>query len=128
MKPSISKLKKKLDPIFKKFIRLRDCNCLRCGATTNLQASHTIPVSHGNRLRYDEKNLITLCYHCHLNWWHKNPIEAGEWFKGKFPVEYAYVEAVKNEHKKFTVEELEEMIKRYTQKVKELENACGGLD
>jgi len=26
-----------------------------------------------------------MCYHCHINWWHKNPIEAGKWFESKFP-------------------------------------------
>ena len=114
---NISKLKKKLDIVFKQFIRQRDGRCLRCGATTNLQASHTIPVSHGNRLRYDEKNLITLCYHCHLNWWHKNPIESGLWFKSKFPEEYAYLESVKHEHKKFTIEELETLISTYKERV-----------
>jgi hypothetical protein len=64
-------------------------------------------------LRYDEKNVITLCYHCHLNWWHKNPIEAGEWFKNKFSENYEYIERVKNERVKFTVEELEELITKY---------------
>jgi len=113
VKKSVSKLKKKADVEFKKFIRTRDKKCLRCGCLENLQASHSIPVSHGNRLRYDEKNVITLCYHCHLNWWHKNPIEAGEWFKNKFPENYEYVERVKNETKKFTIFELEEIIAKY---------------
>lgn len=34
-------------------------------------------------------NIITLCwFKCHLNWWHKNPIEAAEWFKQKYPDRY----------------------------------------
>jgi len=119
-KPSVSALKKKLDVLFKKFIRTRDKRCLHCGCLENLQASHSIPVSHGNRLRYDEKNVITLCYHCHLNWWHKNPIEAGEWFKNKFPENYEYIERVKNERVKFTVEELEDLIAKYKKLLTEL--------
>ena len=116
-KKSVSYYKKKLDVVFKKFIRSRDKKCLHCGCLENLQASHSIPISHGNRLRYDEKNVITLCYHCHLNWWHKNPIEAGEWFKNKFPENYEYIEMVKNERVKFNIFELEELIKAYTQKL-----------
>ena len=121
-KGSVSYYKKKVDIEFKKFIRMRDRKCVHCGNPNNLHASHCIPVSHGNRLRYDEKNVITLCYHCHLNWWHKNPIEAGEWFKNKFPKNYAYIEVIKNERKKFTASELEEKIKFYKQKIKELEH------
>ena len=112
-KKSVSLFKKKADIVFKQFIRTRDGKCLHCGNRENLQASHSIPVSHGNRLRYDEKNVITLCYHCHLNWWHKNPIEAGAWFKIVFPGNYEYVERVKNERVKFTITELEEIIKKY---------------
>jgi hypothetical protein len=31
--------------------------------------------------------------HDHLNWWHKNPLEATEWFKTRFPERYAYLQA-----------------------------------
>jgi hypothetical protein len=41
-------------------------------------------------------NMKVLCYHCHLNWWHKNPLESGEWFKDKFPERAKFIE----EHKK----------------------------
>jgi hypothetical protein len=44
-----------------------------------------IPVSVTGRLALYPLNMKVLCYHCHLNWWHKNPIEAGRWFESKFP-------------------------------------------
>jgi len=113
---SISKLKKKADVVFKKYIRTRDGRCLHCGRTTNLQASHTIPVSKGNRLRYDERNVITLCHHCHLNWWHKNPLEGSKWFKETFPQDYEYLQFSKNERLKFTEEDLKELIDMYKEK------------
>jgi hypothetical protein len=31
------------------------------------------------------ENILTLCYACHIHWWHKNPLEAAKWFKGKYP-------------------------------------------
>ena len=44
-KVSVSGLKKKVDVVFKKFIRTRDKKCVHCGAIDNLQASHAIPIS-----------------------------------------------------------------------------------
>ena len=80
-----------------------------------------MPKSEGNILRYNEKNCITLCYHCHFNWWHSNPIEAGEWFKTKFPENHAHLLSIQNKHKKFTKEELEELTTLYKQKIKDIE-------
>jgi 5-methylcytosine-specific restriction endonuclease McrA len=117
-KPSISKYKTKVDGVFSEYIRTRDGCCVRCGATTNLQCSHTIPKSHGNILRYDERNGITLCYHCHLSWWHKNPVEAGEWFKSRFPDDYEYLEAKKNETLKLSIDKLKEIEAHYKDKLR----------
>lgn len=36
-------------------------------------------------MEYEPLNIISLCYGCHLEWWHKNPIEATEWIKEKMP-------------------------------------------
>ena len=30
-------------------------------------------------MTFDEDNVKLLCYHCHLNWWHKHPLEASVW-------------------------------------------------
>ena len=116
-KGSISYYKFKLDPIFKKFIRIRDGRCMKCGTTEHIQCSHTIPTSSGNRLRYDERNCITLCLHCHLSWWHKNPLEAMEWFKDTFPEDYEYLMSVKNETLKFSFDMLRDKLAYYTEKI-----------
>lgn len=100
MSKIISKLKEQLMILVKQKVKERDKYiCQRCGKQVdgkNCQASHVIPVSAGNILSFDELNLKVLCYHCHLNWWHKNPIEAGEWFKTKFPDRWEYLQANKN--------------------------------
>jgi 5-methylcytosine-specific restriction endonuclease McrA len=55
--------------------------CLRCGKTENLHASHIFPKGKYTKLRFDTDNLKLLCVGCHLFWWHKNPVLAGEWVR-----------------------------------------------
>lgn len=116
-KPTISKLKKKLMILTKTRIHIRDNNtCQWCGQMvegSNAHVSHVIPVSQGNALAFDETNMKILCYHCHMNKWHKRPLEATEWFKGKFPERYEYLESHKNDivHWKLNdyIEKIEEL-------------------
>jgi len=90
------KLKDKLEKLVKDYIKKRDGNiCQKCGKFVegaNCHASHVIPVSRDGRLAFDVLNLKVLCYHDHLNWWHKHPVESGEWFKEEFPERWEYLE------------------------------------
>lgn len=116
-KQSILKLKKKLMELVKAYVKERDnYTCQKCGKQvegSNCQASHVIPVSHGKRLAFDPLNMKVLCYHDHLNWWHKNPLEAAKWFQKKFPRRYAYLEAHKNEVVKWKAFDYEEKIRTF---------------
>lgn len=38
-------------------------------------------------MEFEPENVKALCFSCHLVWWHKNPIEAGEWLKTVLPKE-----------------------------------------
>jgi prephenate dehydrogenase len=49
-----------------------------------------------------------LCYHCHLNYWHKHPMAAAEWFAAKYPERWAYLKEEQG-IRKFTIAELEEL-------------------
>lgn len=113
-KPSISKLKKKLMLLVKATIHERDQNiCQWCGKYvegSNSQVSHVIPVSQGNALAFDTMNMKILCYHCHLNKWHKRPLEATEWFKSKFPDRYEYLEKHKNDIVHWKLQDYQKMI------------------
>lgn len=115
-KTNIKKLKKKLEVLVKQEVRERDNYiCQHCGKNTkgsDCHVSHVIPVSGGHGLAYDPMNMKVLCYHCHLNWWHKSPIEAGNWFCQKFPDRWAYLQTVERK-RKWTAWELEEEIKKY---------------
>lgn len=89
MKTPKKKIKDKLEKLVKKIVKHRDKNtCQRCNkivSGANCHASHVIPVSRDGRLAYEPLNLKVLCFHCHINWWHKHPIESGQWFSSMYP-------------------------------------------
>lgn len=106
------RLIEKLDKASKQVVYLRDnYTCQKCGkySKTDYQASHVIPVSAGNKLRWDPLNMKVMCYHCHLNWWHKNPMEAAEWFATKFPDRWKYLQENRGMYK-HTLQELEDLL------------------
>lgn len=56
--------------------------CIKCKRNKG-QMSHIYPKGKYRRLEFEPDNVLPLCYHCHIHWWHKNPIEAQEWLKTK---------------------------------------------
>lgn len=112
-KVSITKIKNKCVELAKEIVKIRDKNtCQRCGKVVfgvNCQASHVAPVSSGNILIADPLNIKVLCYHCHLNWWHKDPTVSGKWFKDKFPERHAYIEAHRYESVKRTYQDWQDI-------------------
>lgn len=113
---SIGKLKKMYEDIMKTKAKERDgYTCQRCHKKvegSNAHGSHVIPVSASDYLRFDLINIKCLCHHCHINWWHKNPIEAGKWFEDTFPDRYTYLQAHKYDIKKWNRQELLDIIER----------------
>lgn len=113
MKSPRKKLIDKLDIAVKAKVRERDHSiCQRCGKYvegSNCHISHVIPVSGGNKLRWDMNNMKVLCYHDHINWWHKNPMEAAKWFEERFPERWAYLQANRG-IQKFSLIDLEELL------------------
>jgi len=103
---------KKLDKLSKQVVYLRDKDtCQHCHKRvegSNRHASHVVPVSAGHKLRWDTKNLKVMCYHCHINWWHKNPIESGEWFKSTFPDRWGYLQEQRGVQK-FSLADLDDI-------------------
>ena len=88
-------LKKKLEKLVKDYIKKRDdYTCQRCGLVvegSNCHASHVIPVSRSGYLQFEPLNMKVLCYHDHINWWHKHPVEAGQWYTDTFPDRWKYL-------------------------------------
>ena len=84
-RPSRKSWVKTLDKLVREAIFARDRVCVRCGRIDQLAPSHIYPKGRYTRLRWDTDNILTLCFACHICWWHKNPIEAGNWFREKYP-------------------------------------------
>lgn len=104
---------KKLLELSKRFAKERDGYiCQKTGKEvkgSNAHGSHVIPISAGQHLRYDIDNIKCLSYHAHINWWHKNPTESGEWFKAKFPERMEYLEKMRTCSKMISTISLHEL-------------------
>ena len=87
MKPkkTLPRLKKDLDFVFKKKVRLRDCNefgiaqCISCNKdikykTAEYHAGHYVPVSKGCKHRWTDENVNVQCSACNV-WKRSNPHE-----------------------------------------------------
>jgi len=123
-KPSRSKLVKKLDTIFSKYIRISNadktgyCTCVTCGVVKHwkeIQAGHFMSRKHYST-RWDVANVKPQCIGC-------NMFKQGEQYKysiflGKYVSEVLYLKS--KETVKFTNYELEEMIKDYIDKLKSI--------
>ena len=72
--------KKELNGFIHRILELKYGKCLRC-KKPHFQASHIYPKGSYRKMEFDSKNIIPLCFFCHLYWWHKHPIEAHEWIK-----------------------------------------------
>ena len=97
---------KKLVEKAKRCVKERDnWTCQRCGKVVegaNCHASHILNVGAYKSLELDPSNMKVLCgMPCHLSWWHKNPLEAAEWFNGKFPDRYFYLKEIAKKKLKY---------------------------
>ena len=71
-----------LDTLLREACFARDgYKCIRCGKTERLAPSHIYPKGSYRKMKYILDNVKTLCYYCHMEFWHKNPIEAYEWLQ-----------------------------------------------
>ena len=77
---------KELRRLLKEACFARDNNtCQRCRKIDTLSPSHIYPKGRYRNIEFDVENVITLCYACHLQFWHKNPIEAWNWYENTIP-------------------------------------------
>lgn len=93
--------KKKLNDenveIAKLIAKVRDkYTCQHCGKKwkgCDIHASHVINEARDHRLASDPYNIKALCYNCHINRRHKNPLEASKRFNEKRPGRYEKLQA-----------------------------------
>lgn len=118
-KKTISQLKKLTDKEFSKYIRLRDGNvCITCNSPSGLiHAGHFMSRRYSST-RYDEENVNSQCAKC-------NTFNHGEQYKYAVALDLKYgagtaakLARQAQEHHKFTVQELEDVIKDARTQVK----------
>lgn len=95
------RLTDRLDKLILIFIRKRDKNrCQVCGkpiSGSDSHPSHIVPKGNGaSWRRFDLENILLMCTHCHLQFWHLNPTESGKWFSKKYPERDKYLEKYRN--------------------------------
>jgi len=129
MKTDKRKIKDKLDKVVKDIVKIRDestCqHCFKVVSGSDCHGSHVIPVSRDGRLAFDTLNIKVLCYHCHLNWWHKHPVESGDWFTKTFPERWEYLENKYKENTKqgsIPIAWYKEQLEIYTEILKNYKN------
>ena len=100
MKHSKSWYRKKCVAIAKRIALTRDqYTCQKCGKNkfsdgVSIHASHVYPEGTYAGLSANPENIKALCYHCHFWWWHKNPLEARDWFASTFPKRYVILKSL----------------------------------
>ena len=112
--------------VFNKYIRLRDAGnvCISCGKKINgvEHASHYLSAGGHSNVRFHEDNVWTSCYKCNVML-SGNQIEYRKQLINKIGVERVeWLEENGSKQKKYSIEELKEIIKIYKAKCKELEN------
>lgn len=140
--PTVAQLHRKLQPIFNRWIRLRDTmsvgnwvggyafmgykrlgRCISCGsmkAFDELQAGHFVP-EHKAVHRYNPKNVNAQCVRCNL-YLKGNPFGYMLGLRDKIGARAVwFILKTKDDKAVYTVEQLQGMIEHYKNKVKELE-------
>ena len=121
-KPTRSKLVKKLDAVFSQYIRLsnadnnKNCICVTCSKTIfwkEIQAGHFMSRKHYS-IRWDERNVKPQCAAC-------NVFRYGEQYKYSLYLGDNLSKQLLSDSRvirKFTSDELEEMVTHYSNEVK----------
>ena len=123
-KQGVTKIRKECEDLAKLIAKQRaGWVCQKCDngviiSGSNCHGSHIIPVSHGNVLRFDPINILCLCFFHHRQWWHKNILEAADWFEKTFPERKIYIDERKNNIVKFKYEDYQNMKIELLQQVK----------
>tara|TARA_R100001460_G_scaffold66010_1_gene106391 strand:- start:1769 stop:2176 length:408 start_codon:yes stop_codon:yes gene_type:complete len=129
-KPTVSKLKKKLDAIFSKYVRLSNADkkgyvkCYTCGVKKywekdGMQAGHFMSRKH-TATRFDERNVKPQCYSCNCHFYGRQFV-FGKNLDKEFGEGTADALLLKSKQtQKNTVIDLQELIELYSNKLDNL--------
>lgn len=135
-KPTVSKLKARLDAVFSLYIRIKfsDENgivaCYTCGAKMHwkkIQNGHFVSRQY-NAVRYEERNCRPQCYSC--NYLHRGNYATYslKLINEKGVAEIEWLESQKRVIKQFVIRDLEMMIEHFSLLVKEFSTASNNPD
>lgn len=133
-KSNRKKLVQKLDDACALAVKLRDdYTCQYCGQPVKGRNCHWAHVigGRGYFLRWDLVNSLVLCFHHHIQGWHGGLVGKDTWFKDKFRARWNYLHGCQNNQNgvymprnnivwKFTDNDLEELLAKLNQKVRDL--------
>jgi hypothetical protein len=138
MAKKVSKLKKTLDMWFSRYIRLRDsvafgkygwCRCCSCGKVDeikNVDAGHFINRKN-NIVRYDATNVHAQCRRCN-RFDEGNAAGYSLFMLEEYGQDHIdHLDELHHQFKKFTPDELEELITLYKGQVKEIQKEHGKI-
>ncbi len=125
VKTPLQKMHDKCWAMARKVVYLRDHGqCQRCFKHiegSNAHTSHVLPKSTHGAIKYNLMNLKLLCYHCHINWYHKNPVEAGKYIRETFPDRLAVIEKIPR-CRSYRVDDLQEILEELQAELERLSN------
>ncbi len=123
---TLSDYLKTAQQIFNQYINVRDKGkaCISCDCKVeNPNASHFFSVGLSPELRFNELNVHTSCIHCNLHK-HGNIAEYSIRLPNRIGQEnYDLLLSLRNKSRKYTIEELKNLIKEYRSKIKLLKNS-----
>ena len=112
-------LTKRLDAAWSLEVKRRaGYRCEVCGKRNNLNSHHIVGRRNRN-LRWDLRNGVSLCVSHHkfgLQSFHEDPLWAREWLEENRWEDYAYLYTIKEEIKKWSIEEMKELLQVLTSK------------
>ena len=118
---SLADLKKSVQRVFNKYIRLRDrkLKCISCGQREIDQAGHYVSQGSSGALRFNEDNVNGQCTKCNV-WDHGNLINYRINLVKKIGEDSVkWLEDHRTDVKRWTREELEDLLATYKRKIKE---------
>lgn len=124
---TVQDLTKLAQQVFNKYIRLRDQGkpCIACGSSNmkKVNASHFYSAGGHTAVRFDERNVHSGCEHCNT-FLSGNLLKYRENLLAKLGYEeFERLSAESMKTRKYTREELKEIISTYKQKIKDVSNS-----
>jgi len=119
------KVIKEIDKLFRQYLlktRPHICEwCRRSGK--ELYVSHILPKGTYPKLRFADRNVLLLCYYCHMIKWHRNPAKAHEFMvmlQGKnYKEELLFLNKIQQKHTMFYLKALKKWFEERKKETKE---------